>query len=184
MISNYLRATGTNGGNIARENSFRFMFTSATASALLFTSEAIKPETKNKMKIKINEQNRAALQIALAKSNGKATAHTFRHVIELIARARDAEAKLQHISLKKGSRSGAIATAKSGGSVANAYKYSRITSTATMVRGSSAWFLTSLTCSETFRKSAGDTFVSLTPAQDAEVIATFRSQFGKQEVVK
>lgn len=136
------------------------------------------------MKIKINEQTRAALQIALDKSNGKATAHTFRHVIDLIECARQAEATLEHLSLAKGSRSGAIATANSGGTVANAYKYARITSTARMVRGSSAWFLTSLTASETYRRTAGDTFVSLTPKQDAEVTATFRSQFGKQEVAK
>jgi hypothetical protein len=136
------------------------------------------------MKIKINEQNRAALQTALDKSNGSATAHTFRHVIDLIDRARQAEAKLEQLALKKGSRSGAIATANSGGSVANSYKYSRITSTATLVRGSSAWFLTSLTASETYRRTAGQVFVSLTPAQDAEVTATFRAQFGKQEVAK
>jgi hypothetical protein len=136
------------------------------------------------MKIKINEQNRAALQTALDKSNGTATAHTFRHVIDLIDRARQAEAKLEQLALKKGSRSGAIATASSGGSVANAYKYARITSTARMVRGSSAWFLISLSTSETYRRTAGDTFVSLTPAQDAEVTATFRAQFGKQEAAK
>jgi len=136
------------------------------------------------MRIKINEQNRAALQTALDKSNGTATAHTFRHVIDLIDRARQAEAKLQHLALKKGSRSGAIATASSGGSVAHAYKYARITSTATLVRGSSAWFLISLTASETYRRTAGDTYVSLTAAQDAEVTATFRAQFGKQEVAK
>jgi hypothetical protein len=134
------------------------------------------------MKVKINDQNRAALQSALEKSNGTATAHTFRHVIDLIEVARQAEAKLDHLALKKGSRSGAIAAATSGGSVANAYKYSRITSTARMVRGASAWFLTSLTCSETYRRTAGDTFVSLTASQDAEVTATFRAQFGKQEV--
>ena len=134
------------------------------------------------MKIKINEQNRAALQIALDLANGSATAHVFRHVIDLIACARQAEFKLDHLTLKKGSRSGAIATANSGGSVPNAYKYSRITSTATMVRGSSAWFLTSLSASETYRRTAGDTFVSLTAAQDAEVTATFRAKFGKQEV--
>jgi len=51
------------------------------------------------------------------------------------------------------------------------------------VRCSSAWFLTSLTNSETYRRTAGDTFVSLTASQDAEVTATFRSQYLKQEVV-
>ena len=135
------------------------------------------------MKIKINEQNRAALQSALEKSNGTATAHTFRHVIDLIDRARQAEDKLQQLDLKKSSRSGAIAKASSGGSVAHSYKYSRITSTATLVRGSSAWFLIALSTSETYRRTAGDTFVSLTASQDAEVTATFRAQFGKQEVV-
>lgn len=134
------------------------------------------------MKIKITDQNNALIQITLNEANGNATAHTFRWANEIIDCARQAEDKLQQLDLKKGSRSGAIAKASSGGSVANAYKYTRITSTATMVRGSSAWFLTSLTCSETYRRSAGETYVSLTAAQDAEVTATFRSQYFKQEV--
>jgi hypothetical protein len=132
------------------------------------------------MKIKINEQNREAITAALAKVNGKATAHTFCDGLSVIYVARDAEEKLQQLALKKGSRIGAIAQASSGGSVANAYKYPRITSTVTLIRGSSAWFLTSLTCSETYRRSAGSTHVSLTGAQDAEVTATFRAQYLKQ----
>lgn len=136
------------------------------------------------MKIKINDQNNALIQIALGEVNGTATAHTFMQANEIIACALHAEDKLQQLDLKKGSRSGAIAKATSGGSVANSYKYSRITSTATLVRGSSAWFLTSLTTSETYRRTAGQVFVSLTPAQDAEVTATFRNQFGKQEAAK
>jgi hypothetical protein len=134
------------------------------------------------MKIKINDKNTAALEAALAKANGNATAHTFRSASDLIERARQAEAKLQSLSLAKCSRSGAIATANSGQSVANAYKYTRITSTVQMVRGSSAWFLIALSTSETYRRTAGDTYVSLTSSQDAEVTATFRSQFGKQPV--
>ena len=134
------------------------------------------------MKIKINDKNTAALEAALAKANGNATAHTFRSASDLIERARQAEAKLQSLSLAKCSRSGAIATANSGGSVANAYKYTRITSIAVMVRGSSAWFLVDLSTVESFCRTAGDTFVSLTAAQDAEVTATFRSQFRKQPV--
>ena len=134
------------------------------------------------MKIKINDKNIAALQAAIEKSNGSATAHTFRSCHSLLECARQAEAKLDYLALPKQSRSGAIATANSGGSVANAYKYARITSTAKMVRGSSAWFLTSLSAAETFRRTAGDTFVSLTSAQDAEVTEKFRAQFGKQPV--
>jgi hypothetical protein len=144
--------------------------------------KGINPTVKTKMKIKINDKNIAALQAAVEQSNGSATAHTFRSWHSLLECARQAEAQLQRLGLAKGSRSGAIATANSGGSVANGYKYARITSTAKMVRGSSAWFLTSLTCSETFRRTAGDTFVSLTNAQDAEVTAKFCAQYGKQPV--
>lgn len=135
------------------------------------------------MKIKINDKNSAAIEAALKKSNGNATAHTFRSSGEIIACALKAEAKLSALNLAKGSRSGAMATATSGGSVANAYKYSRITSTTQMIRGSSAWFLIEVSAGETYRRTAGETFVSLTSAQDAEVSAKFRSQYGKQQVV-
>jgi len=134
------------------------------------------------MKIKIDSKNTAALEAALAKSNGRSTAHTFCAASDLIDCARQAEAKLDHLALKKGSRFGAIAKANSGKSVANAYKYSRITSTATLVRGSSAWFLIDLLTSESFDRTAGAVYVSLTASQDAEVTATFRAKYGKQPI--
>jgi hypothetical protein len=134
------------------------------------------------MKIKISIQNSAALEAALAKANGRATVHTFKWAFEIIEIARKAEAKLDHLALKKGSRKAAIARASSGGTIANAYRYPRITSTATLVRGSSAWFLVSAGTTSSFCRKAGDTYVSLTSSQDAEVTATFRSQFGKQPV--
>ena len=135
------------------------------------------------MKIKINDKNTAALEAALENANGRSLAHTFKSASDIIECARQAEAKLQSLSLAKGCRSGAIATANSGGKVPNAYKYTRITSTATMVRGSSAWFLTSITAFETFDRTAGAVYVSLTSEQDAEITATFRAQYGKQPVV-
>jgi len=134
------------------------------------------------MKIKISTQNTAALEAALINGNGRATAHTFNFPSDLIYCALLAEAQLDKLALKKASRIGAIATANSGKSVANAYKYSRITSTATLVRGSSAWFLIDLLTSESFDRTAGAVYVSLTASQDAEVTATFRSQYGKQPV--
>ena len=134
------------------------------------------------MKIKINDKNRAALQAALEKANGNAIAHTFRHSSQIIECAVYAEAKLQTLGLAKASRSGVIAAATSGGSVANAYKYPRIASTAVLKRGSSAWFLITVSTAETFRKQAGEVLVILTAVQDAEVTAKFRAQFGKQPV--
>ena len=134
------------------------------------------------MKIKINDKNIAALQAAVEKSNGSATAHTFRSWHSLLECARQAEAQLQRLGLAKGSRSGVIASVTSGGSVPNAYKYTRIISTAVLKRGSSAWFLIGVSTSETFRKQAGEVLVILTSAQDAEVTEKFRAQFGKQPV--
>ena len=64
--------------------------------------------------------------------------------------------------------------------MANAYEYSRIISTVTMVRGSSAWFLVAVSAGETYRRTAGDTYISLTAAQDVEVTAKFRAQYSKQ----
>ena len=134
------------------------------------------------MKIKINDKNTAALEAALINCNGKATAHTFRAAGEIIDCARKAEAQLESLSLRKGSRIGAIATSISGGRISNSYKYTRITTIAILERGSCSWFLVSLSTAESFRRTAGDTYVSLTSAQDAEVTATFRSKFGKQPI--
>ena len=134
------------------------------------------------MKIKIDIKNSAAIDAALENINGRATAHTFRVASEIIECARLAEAQLQSICLKKGSRSGAIATSISGGSIPNAYKYTRITTIVILRRGSSAWFLVSLSTASSFRRTAGDTYVSLTSSQDADVTATFRAKFGKQPV--
>ena len=133
-----------------------------------------------KIKIDLSAKSKAALTAALSRANGKATAHTFINCEEIIQASACIEAELHRLGLKKDSRSGAIATASSGGSVANAYKYTRITSTVTMVRGSSAWFLVAVSASETYRRTAGDTYISLTAAQDAEVTAKFRTQYSKQ----
>jgi len=134
------------------------------------------------MKIKINVQNTAALEAALAKANGRSTAHTFRSASDIIECARKAEEKLQSLSLAKCSRSGAIATANSGGRISNSYKYTRITTNAILERGSAAWFLIEIGTAESFRRTAGAVHVSLTASQDAEVTATFRAQFRKQPV--
>ena len=134
------------------------------------------------MKIKIDSKNTAALEAALKNANGRSTAHTFNFPSDLIYCALLAEAQLDKLALKKASRIGAIATANSGGRVANAYKYTRITSTAIFERGSSAWFLIEIGTAESFRRTAGAVYVSLTSSQDSEVTATFRSKFGKQPI--
>ena len=132
------------------------------------------------MKIKINDQNRAAISTALAAANGKATAHTFTNPTDIIAAAADAEAQLAQLGIQKNERSGAKARASSGSKLPNAYKYRRITTRITITRGSSAWFLTEITTAETWDKSAGGTYLEVTSAQDAIAIAKFRSSYSMQ----
>jgi hypothetical protein len=135
------------------------------------------------MKIKIDEQNREAINAALAAANGKATAHTFTTASEVIAAANDAEAQIAALGISKNERAGATARASSGGKLPNAYKYSRVTTRITITRGASAWFLTELTTADTWDKSAGGTYVTVTAAQDAIAIAKFRASYSVAKVV-
>ena len=132
------------------------------------------------MKIKIDIKNIAAIQAQLNKANGRSTAHTFTSATEIIDRADNAERQLAELKLPKSARAGAWAFAESGAKLPNAYRYQRITGKIKMVRGSSAWFLLECTTSETWGKSTGGTFVSLTAAQDTAAVFTFRARYAKQ----
>jgi hypothetical protein len=72
--------------------------------------------------------------------------------------------------------------ASSGSSLPNAYKYTRIVSHITITRGSSAWFLTEISTCETWDKSAGGTYLTVTPEQDAIACAKFRASYSVQKV--
>jgi hypothetical protein len=129
------------------------------------------------MKIKITEKNREAIDAALAKANGKAQAHTFTSASSVSASARIAEADLSDLGIPKSQRAGATARASSGSRLPNAYKYRRVISHITITRGSSAWFLSEISTVETWDKSAGGTYLTVTAAQDAIAIAKFRSSY-------
>jgi len=135
------------------------------------------------MKIKINESNIAAIQAAIEKANGKATAHTFTRASEIIDCAAAAEAQITALGIPKNERAGATARASSGSRLPNAYKYPRITTRITITRGASAWFLTELTTADTWDKSAGGTYVTVTAAQDAIAIAKFRASYSVAKVI-
>jgi hypothetical protein len=135
------------------------------------------------MKIKITEKNSEAITSALAAVNGKATAHTFTHAMSVLNAARDSERKLDDLGVPKGQRSGATARASSGGKLANAYKYTRVVSHITITRGSSAWFVTDIKAVDTWDKTAGGTYVTVTAEQDAIAIAKFRASYSVAKVV-
>jgi len=120
------------------------------------------------MKIKIEK-----CADALAKVNGDAREHTYTpHTLRQVADR--AEIHLDALGLTQAQRAGAVVHCVSGGSVPNAYKYSRALTGAMLTRTSSGWWLT-----DAFRiKSwAGFEALYLTEAQDAAAIAHLRKGY-------
>jgi len=120
------------------------------------------------MKIKIEK-----CADALAKVNGDAREHTYTpYALERVA-AR-AEAQLDALGLTQAQRAGAVVHCVSGGSVPNAYKYSRALTAATLTRTSGGWWLTAASRVKTW---AGYEALYLTEAQDAAAIAHLRKGY-------
>lgn len=120
------------------------------------------------MKIKL-EKSAAAL-VAV---NGDAKAHTYTpHALEQVA-AR-AEAQLDALGLTQAQRAGAVVHCISGGSVPNAYKYSRALTRAALTRTSGGWWLTAVSCINGWE---GHEALYLTESQDAAAIAHLRKGY-------
>lgn len=97
------------------------------------------------MKIKINEQNRAKIEAALEKVNGKARAHTITSHSELAELAERAEEALKAsgLLLLKDRRGARLTFSPSGPGKAYAKKAFRVTTTSIVIeRGPSGWLLT------------------------------------------
>jgi len=130
----------------------------------------------NNMKIKLTDESKLAA--ALDTVNCKADAHTagLAQVMGLLPDINKKMASLLQIKNWQGAR----VTFQSGGSVPNAYKYSRIVTTVTLERGSRHWFVVGLRRSSIW----GDSMplsVSLTPAQRDAAVARFSLRFTVQE---
>ena len=134
------------------------------------------------MKVKIVEANRQKINILLGEINGKSLAHTAhdKHVFEL---AELMEIKLEKFSIAKKDRAGAKASSMSGGTIPNAYKYSRIVTIFDIERGASDWFLVAANKTETWGNASKDQ-LSLTPAQRDIAVSKFTAQFSVQAVVE
>lgn len=139
--------------------------------------------TIKNMKIKINESNRAAINAALEKVNGRATAHTFTGATPIIEAAVAAEAKLELLGLNKVQRIGAQASLSSGKKIPHAYKYPRIKTNVQILRGATGWFLIAASASDYISFGRGGCSVLLTTEQDVLAVAAFRSSYGVQPIV-
>ena len=137
---------------------------------------------RSKMKVKIVEANRRAINLMLGEINGKSVSHTAhdKHIFEL---AELMEMKLEKFGIAKKDRSGAKASGMSGGDVPNAYKYSRIVNSYTIERKSSDWFLVDARRDEVWGNASKDK-LSMTVAQRDIAVSKFTAQFSVQAVVE
>ena len=134
------------------------------------------------MKVKIVEANRRAINVLLGEINGKSVSHTAhdKHIFEL---AELMEMRLEKFGIAKKDRRGAKASGMSGGTIPNAYKYSRIVTIFDIERGPSDWFLIFAKRDENYGDSAKPR-LSLTPAQRDLAVSKFTAQFSVQAVVE
>jgi len=137
-------------------------------------------ETKNrkpKMKIKValNTKGRE-LSDSLDKVNGKAKSATA-SAMDILNATEIAEKQLAAFGIAKSSRIGAEVTYTSGGSVARAYKYTRIANRIKAVRGGSYWYVTSIERVELFPNQDGGIKVGLNADQEKTALSQVRAKF-------
>ena len=126
--------------------------------------------------IRIDIENRSAIEAALKEVNGTATAHTFTDCCELVAMASEAEAAARHL-LNAADLPGARYTETSGGAVAKKYRNSRKATTVTIERRSKGWFLVAVASTEIWEKGGGAGRLVLTPEQDVAARNKFATRY-------
>jgi hypothetical protein len=130
---------------------------------------------KMKIKVALNTKSRE-LSDSLEKVNGKARSATA-SAMDILNATEIAEKQLAAFGIAKSSRLGAEVTYTSGGSVAKAYKYTRIANRIKAVRGGSFWYVTSIERVELFPNQDGGIKVGLNAEQEKIALAGVRAKF-------
>jgi len=131
--------------------------------------------TKMKIKIALNTKSRE-LSDSLEKVNGKARSATA-SAMDILNATEICEKRLAEFGISKSSRIGAEMTYTSGGSVAAAYKYTRIANRIKAVRGGSFWYVTSIERVELFPNQDGGIKVGLNAEQEKTALSAVRAKF-------
>lgn len=129
------------------------------------------------MKIAIGLVHDAKINQALLTVNGKACDHTFTRGSQIWELSKIAESRLENLGLPKKYRQGARFEAVSGEPVPNKYKYSRHATKIILERGTSDWFLISVS-RETIYASGGYNILRVSEKQDAAIVAIVRQSYG------
>lgn len=117
------------------------------------------------MRIKIATENAAKINAALAAVNGKADAFTIRHYDTVVAYSEEVEKQLRKSLLPKADRAGASAVITPAGPSAKAYKYAAKSTSISIERGASAWFLVFVRETSVYPKQAERICVSISETQ-------------------
>lgn len=129
-----------------------------------------------KKSIKIEKSNAAAIVDALVAVNGNAFNHAYTNFKDISDLAKEAEARLELIGIKKAIRTGASFASTSGRSVPKSYSYSRTGTLVVLERKSEAWYLAAIARASIY-PSGGSSHMTLTTEQDRHAIEAFRKQY-------
>ena len=132
-----------------------------------------------KIKIALNTKGRE-LSDSLDKVNGKARSATA-STMDILNATEITEKQLAAFGIAKSSRIGAEMVYTSGGSVARAYKYTRIANRITAIRGGSFWYVTSIERVELFPNQDGGIKVGLNADQEKTALTGVRAKFYSTE---
>jgi len=137
----------------------------------------IKRGKKMTKAIKIEYKNSQAIESELRAINGKKDSHTFylSHQIDNIAK--EAEEKLELLSIPKKYRSGAIYAAQSGEELPSAYKYHASTTSVIIERKSTGWYIIDIKSTTLYPRTKPTRTLRLTKNQDEIAIAFTRSKY-------
>jgi hypothetical protein len=115
------------------------------------------------------------MESTLSEVNGKATTHTFSSA-DIVALSKHAEMELLALVGAQKFAPGATYTGYSGGSVANAYKYTRTGNCVEMVRRPAGWFLVGVSAITLWKTPHRDV-LALSLEQDARAVEQLRARY-------
>jgi hypothetical protein len=123
------------------------------------------------MKIKIEQKNGAKITAELDAVNGKAVQFTVRFWTAVAEYATAAEKRLERSQLPKAERKGVRVTVTPAGPAAKAYKYAAKSTSLTIERGSSGWFLVGIASTEVYPGQSERMQVTISETQRDRIAA-------------
>ncbi len=129
------------------------------------------------MKIKIEAKNRDVIEAALKAVNGTASRHTYGSFVDVENAMRYADVQMDRLGIPRGYRKGAKYIEQSGDTLPKAYGYEAKTTTITIERGSSAWYLVEVKESGLYPRSKPLMRLTMTAEQDGIAVAQLRKKY-------